>query len=105
MPGQFVFDESAMVERESPFQPGVYFVLNYEYFVKIAGGLTSFRENMLWLPTWEQCRVILRERGVDDGRVAQHLADCNAFLDGQERSCLYEFIIDHLQSPKLGTAT
>ena len=92
MPGQFVLDESGLVERESPFQPGVYFVLNYEYFMKIAGGVERFREIMLWLPTWEQCRQSLRESGVSDDEVSQHLSDCNAFAGGKEREILYELL-------------
>ena len=96
MPGQFVLDDSGLVERESPFQPGVFFVLNYEYFMKIAGGVQRFREIMLWLPTWEECRRSLRELGVSDSEVAQHLADCNGLADGQERTRLYELMLQRL---------
>lgn len=96
MPGQFVLDESGLVQRESPFQSGVFFVLNYEYFMKIAGGLDRFREIMLWLPTWEECRKLLRQMGVDDAKVAKHLTDCGGLEDGQERRCLYELMVQHL---------
>jgi hypothetical protein len=100
MAGQFVLDESGLVERESPFQPGVFFVLNYEYFMKIAGGVDRFREIMLWLPTWEQSRELLRDMGVSDEQVAKHLADSNAFAGGNERACLYELMIGQLGPPQ-----
>lgn len=96
MPGQFVLDGSGLIQRESPFQPGVYFVLNYEYFMKIAGGVDRFREIMLWLPTWEQCRLAIREMGLDDGKVEQHLSDFGGLADGNERTRLYELLIQQL---------
>lgn len=95
-PGQFVLDPTGLVTRASPFQDRVYFVLNYEYFTKIAGGEQRFREIMIWLPTWEQCRDILRELHVSDQQVLSYLVDHNAFADGQERRQLYQMIVETL---------
>ncbi|TWT54018.1 hypothetical protein Pla22_16520 [Rubripirellula amarantea] len=97
MPGQFVLDEHRVVERESPFQDGVFFVLNYEYFMKIAGGEERFRQIMLWLPMWEDCRASLRALGVGDHEVADRLKQCNGFVDGLERSHLYELLLERLE--------
>lgn len=57
--GHFVFDANGNVTKPSPFQPGVYFVLNYDYFMNLVGGVDSFRKSMVWLPTIEQCFEIL----------------------------------------------
>jgi hypothetical protein len=95
-PGQFVLDSSGLVTRASPFQDRVYFVLNYEYFTKIAGGEQRFREIMIWLPTWEQCRDVLRDLNVSDDQVISFLVDRKAFADGQERCQLYRMIVETL---------
>ncbi|WP_146458164.1 hypothetical protein [Rubripirellula tenax] len=94
--GNYVLDESDLIQRGSPFQPGVYFVLNYDHFMSLAGGLDHFREVMLWLPTWEDCREVLRELGVGDADVADHLAKEDAITNGRERVSLYQLILARL---------
>lgn len=96
--GHYVLDQTGVVERGSPFQSGVYFVLNYDHFMSLAGGLARFRETMLWLPTWEDCRGVLGDLNVADNEVAEHLAAAGAIETGRERIALYELIRSKLDS-------
>jgi len=93
-PGQYVLDCYDVVKRESPFQDGVYFILNFPHFLKLAGGVDGFRRQMLWLPTWDQARGILRQAGVSDRCQQERLIERNAVAEGCELQCLYEWIAE-----------
>lgn len=96
--GHYVLDETGVVQRGSPFQQGVYFVLNYDHFMSLAGGVDKFRETMLWLPTWEDCRAVLRDLKVPDNEVVSHLSAASAIENGNERIVLYELIRSTLEA-------
>lgn len=95
-PGQYVFDINGMVRAGSPFQAGVFLINSTNAFESMAGGQEEMFENFVWLPTWEECRSWLREKGVDDDRVMR------AWRDGQERNLsdretLYGLILNVLE--------
>lgn len=102
--GNYVFDANDSVEPDSPFQDGVYFILNYDHFMRLLGGVENFKERMVWLLTWEDLRHQLRERGIDDATVfaavfetvSQTREGKTAFDNGDERLALYELLIDQL---------
>lgn len=91
-PGQYVFDINGMVRAGSPFQAGVFLINSTNTFESMAGGQDEMFENFVWLPTWEECRAWLRERGIDEERVMQ------AWRDGRaqaltDRESLYHLIL------------
>ena len=90
--GHFVFDEQGFCKQKSPFQDRVYFILNYPYFMRTVGGVHRFKEIMLWLPTWEDLREILRDFGITDVNIACFLTEKRAIELGQERKALYEMV-------------
>jgi hypothetical protein len=92
--GHYVLDRESIVQRESPFQQGVYFVLNLPHFFKLAGGRDSFEEKMVWLPTWEQAREILRESGLSDQSLQSILHESDAIAEANELTKLYELIAE-----------
>jgi hypothetical protein len=94
-PGQYVLDEHGVVDRSSPFQTGVYFVLNYQHFMQLAGGVEAFREKMTWLPTWEHARELLRGVGISDAELQRELVTRNAIAQGNELETLYELLAAH----------
>ena len=98
-PGHFTIDEKRQIERGSPFQDGVYFILNYDRFVAIAGGVDSLIGSMTWLPSYEQCREELRRMGVDDASQLRCLVAEAAFEGGRERVALYRMLLKHLARP------
>ena len=90
--GHYVFDETGFCKQPSPFQEGVYFILNYEYFMKAVGGVDRFGEIMTWLPTWYDCRQILQHYDVTAEAIAADLRSSGAVESGRERLRLYELI-------------
>ena len=96
-PGHFVFDETGIVDRPSPFQPGVYFILNYDYFMQLAGGAERFAEIMTWLPAWHDARAILQTLDVPDDVVAETLQREQAIRNRRELLVLYRLIEKQLR--------
>jgi hypothetical protein len=96
--GNYVFDAANCVRPGSPFQDGVYFILNYDCFMDRVGGVTMFRQMMTWLPTWEDARAILKQLGVTSEKVQQELIHRDALAQGQERTVLYELIVQQLRN-------
>ena len=90
--GHYVFDETGFCQQPSPFQQGVYFILNYPYFMKTVGGVDRFKEIMTWLPTWFDCREILESLAVPGEAIAQTLRHNDALHHGCERVTLYRMI-------------
>ncbi|MEO1528751.1 MAG: hypothetical protein AAFX06_25300 [Planctomycetota bacterium] len=95
--GNYVFDAHDSVEPESPFQDGVYFILNYDHFMRLLGGVDRFTERMVWLPTWEDLRGILRDLGIADATVVEDLSNRGSFDSGTERLALYHLLVAHLR--------
>lgn len=94
--GHYVYDELAYCQQTSPFQEQVYFILNYGYFMKAIGGVDRFKEIMIWLPTWYDCRQILEGLNVDATELAESLEAANALAKGTERIILYQLISKRL---------
>lgn len=95
-PGQYVFDINGMVRAGSPFQAGVFLINSTNTFESMAGGQEELFENFVWLPTWEECRGWLREKGIDDDRVMSVWKEGRA-RDLTDRETLYGLILDILE--------
>ena len=93
--GQFVFDPDGRVNKPSPFQTGVYFVLNYPYFVTLMGGLENFRAELIWLPTWTQARRLAIAAGLSPQQIVTGCLNESTIKKGSEREKLYELIAEH----------
>lgn len=94
--GHYVFDSTQLVQPPSPFQTGVYFVLHYDYFMTLAGGVDAFVEKMVWLPTWEQTRFVASEVGVSESDFQSLRNDDSIWNRGGERLAMYELLLNHL---------
>ena len=90
--GHYVYDETGFCKQTSPFQEKIYFILNRPYFMRAVGGVERFKEIMLWLPTWDDLREVLRDYGVSDMEVACLLKERRAIETGQERLALCELV-------------
>lgn len=95
-PGQFVLDQSHLIEVPSPFQERVYFILDLRHFVRRSGNIEELKQRMCWLPTWEDARRLLRQFSVADAEVSRRVCETGALAAGRERLELYRIIEDCL---------
>jgi hypothetical protein len=91
-----VWDENGLIEKPSPFQEGVYFILDLKHFLRRAGTIEAMKDALVWLPTWHDARDILRALGVADDAVAGRLAAKAAIESGDELPVLYDLIAEQL---------
>ena len=92
--GNYVYDANRICPKGSPFQDRVYFLLNFDCFMQHVGGAERFAENMVWLPTWNEARDIVRELGIPDKDVAVVAAE--GILRDEELTSLYRLILETL---------
>lgn len=94
--GQYVLDQSGLIECASPFQPRVFFILDLKHFLRRCQTLDELKQRMCWLPDWQQARQVLEQLGVRSADVAQRLMDTRAIEHGCERLELYRLIEEQL---------
>jgi hypothetical protein len=95
-PGHYVFDEHSLIEKRSPFQEGVYFILDLKHFLRRAGTMETLKESFTWLLTWHDAREMLQALGVSDANVAGQLAAKRAIENREELPVLYEILGEQL---------
>jgi hypothetical protein len=61
------------------------------------GGVDRFKQIMLWLPTWQDARELLRSLGVSDSVVAAALQRQHAIENQRELLSLLEMIAARLR--------
>lgn len=95
--GHYVWDLEGSVQRSSPFQNGVYFVINYAYFMTLLEGVEAFKSKMVWLPTWEQIRHVASDLGISGDEVVEILQTSEAIRLGTERIEIYRAVLHRLE--------
>lgn len=94
--GQYVLDQSGLIEQESPFQPNVFFILDLKHFLRRAGTLEELKQRMCWLPDWQDARQLLQTMGVTSADVRRRLLDSQALENQTERLELYRLLEEHM---------
>ena len=94
--GQYVYDLKGIIEKSSPFQTGVYFILDIRHFIQRAGSVEGIKTAMYWLPLWEDCRNILKRLDIPWDQIENRLNKKSAFQNGSERLVLYEMILEKM---------
>lgn len=96
--GCFVWDEKGVIQVSSPFPNRVYFILNMGHFLKIFGSLEGMQEQLTWVPTWHQARLLCRRVGVEKEAVRNTLDPRGgAENQGKELLSLYRLIAERLR--------
>ena len=95
--GHFVFDIDGLVRAGSPFQAGVYVINSTNEYETIAGGPSKLQERFVWLPTWEDARAWLEDRGVSAGAVFRAWNESQN-AGATDRQVLYGLMLDLLKS-------
>lgn len=94
--GHYVLDQSHLIDRGSPFQDRIFFILDLNHFLRLAGSEERLIEDLCWLPTWEQARQILRTDQIDSNLILDRLQSTHAFENGTERLELYRLIEEQM---------
>lgn len=98
-PGHYVFDIDGAMKAGSPFQAGVYLIQSPNAVAASVGGPEALQQGFVWLPTWENCRVWLVERGITDRGLVDALE--TGLADGlSDRESLYRRMLEMLESPQ-----
>lgn len=84
-PGCFVWDPDRHINVPSPFPENVYFILSVPRFIDIFGSIDAVRDELVWLPTWHQARLVCGALGVED--------DMPLLPAGQDLAALYQRIL------------
>ena len=78
----------------SPFQAGVYMITSLSAFIAAAGGNDpDVLDRFAWLPTWEDARAWLRDRGVERDQVIETLRGDD---EASDRELLYQLMVQRL---------
>ena len=95
-PGHYVYDEVGVIEKPSPFQDRVYFILDLKHFLRRTGCVESLKTIMLWLPTWHDTRGLMHAQGISDFEVAEALRSAHSIETGSELITLYGLLEKNL---------
>ena len=90
--GHYIYDADRLLTPTSPFQNHVYFLLDISCFIRAVGDTTTFQKSMVWLPTWEHARQILRSLDVPEAAIAAQLSSASNGAVGEELDQLYQLI-------------
>jgi len=95
--GCFVWDPQHMIAAPSPFPNRVYFILSLPRFVDIFGSRDKIAENLVWLPTWQQARLLCSQRGIRSGQISALLGQRDRLSTGDELLQLYTLLARDLK--------
>lgn len=96
-PGHYVWDEKGIIEQPSPFMEKVYFILDLKHFLRRSETIEGLKGAMFWLPTWEQCRELLRSYQVSDATILDKISQTEVWASTTERLTLYQLLEQCLQ--------
>ena len=100
-PGHYIFDIDGVMKAGSPLQASVYLITSPNQTASAAGGHEILANGFAWLPTWEDARAWLADRGVSPKQLVGALE--NGLEEGlSDRESLYTLIIEHLQKDSQG---
>ena len=99
--GHYVYDVYGKLAQISPVQDRVFLIHDCEDFIQRVGGIGPLKQLMVWLPTWNDAREILRWLGLEDADVELELVRRAAIAEGTELLALYELIAQRLSDEQL----
>jgi len=95
--GCFVWDPQELIAAPSPFPNRVYFILSLPRFVDIPGSRDKISEDLVWLPTWQQARLLCSQRGISDEQISSLLGQVDRLSPGDELLQLYALLASDLK--------
>ncbi len=90
--GCFVWDVDDVIEVDSPFPGNIYFILSLPRFIDIFGSIENIIDELVWLPTWHQARLLCRRLGIQDDDIVGTLQFNKHVSPSGELRQLYKLI-------------
>jgi len=100
--GCFVWDSQELIAAPSPFPNRVYFILSLPRFVDIFGSPEKIADKLVWLPTWQQARLLCSQRGIGSEQIAALLGQHDRLSPGDELLQLYTLLASDLKDSDAG---
>ena len=94
--GCFVWDRDNYISVSSPFPNNIYFILNLGLFLNIFGSIGAIKEKLIWIPTWNQARILCKQLKISEKEIAQALSPVNSAETGKDLLYLYSCILNKL---------
>ena len=96
--GCFVWDPDERIAGTSPFPGRIHFVLDLDHFVRQFGSAEAMAEQLVWLPTWHQARLVAAQIGVSQEDMSDLWSVADGSAPGHELSLLFELLIKRLHT-------
>lgn len=96
--GCFVWDRDTHIPVPSPFPRNIYFILNLGHFLKLLGSIEAVRKKLIWLPTWQQARILCSRLGISGEEVLETLRAHGAAAVGEDLIAVYTKILQALRA-------
>ncbi len=96
--GCFVWDPDHHIQPDSPFPGRIYFILSLPRFVDLLGSIAAISENLVWLPTWHQARLLCQQLGIADADFAKGWQKKDGFPPCEDLTHVYLLIIEILRN-------
>lgn len=94
--GCFIWDRDNHISVSSPFPNRIYFILNSGHFLNIFKTLEAMKEKLIWLPTWNQARILCQQLNINEKEIAEALSPVNSIEIGKDLLYFYTCILNKL---------
>lgn len=98
--GCFVWDPNGYIPASSPFPGRIYFILNLEHFLKYFPSFEVMSQQLIWLPTWHQTRLLCAQFGVENEEIRGLWKTSGALSPGDDLFSLYVLLLGVLRQRK-----
>ena len=95
--GCFVWDPDEFIKPDSPFPGRIYFILSLARFIDLFDTVEQIAEKLVWLPTWHQAQLVIRQLGFTDEIIESRRQRSHVSSPPEELLHLYSLIIEALQ--------
>ncbi len=98
--GCFVWDRDGYMKVSSPFPGRIYFILNLGHFLRRFESVENITKRLIWLPTWNQARLLCEKLGVDEKETVDICCSGRRVKAGEELIAIYEILLRKLRKNK-----
>jgi hypothetical protein len=95
--GCFVWDAENRIDVASPFPENIYFILSMPRFLSILGNVETMQQELVWLPTWHQARLLMDQLGIGTEALGAIFPGDSAVTPDDEMLAVYSILARALE--------